>query len=635
MLYDEMSYENMCQTSQFSALKDTLEDLNLSHNKVTCIFDDWRHVFINLVNLDLSYNNIYNLKDIQFLSSTDIVRKINLSHNKIYEINFKFIEATLNSSTFKVDIDLNDNPLDCNCFLLEFNEFLRHKSRYPNHNFLKLNTDNLKCSKPKNLEGHLIKHVNAKSLVCDLDSKDGTTKRCPENCDCFLRPFDNFLVVNCSSNDMYNIPNLPTVARYEKIELDLSSNNLSRLPTAGEVDGYENVVKLLASNNNISFVDVSSFPSSLDVIDLTGNNLQGFDKQVLDHFNRTITEKRGTFQMFLSDNKWICDCTTIEFIAFTKSHFKSINDYNDMKCWNTGDFMPKVTTDIVCKTDKTLYIAGGLLMALSGLVIGFMAAFYYKYQQEIKVWMFAHNICLWWVTEEDLDKDKKYDAFISFSHKDEEFVGILIKKLEGEEGESPYKLCVHYRDWKVGEYISTQIATSVEESRRTIVVLSANFLESVWARNEFKTAHVAAVSEGRARVIVIIYGDIGDVDKLDPEMRAYLKTNTYVKWGDPWFWDKLKYALPHKNINRQSGHMTGVIVDDKLELIKQNSMISIPPLTTPPAEHAGKQFNGNIVSPQPNGHVGHNNHINQTYHGLNGHINGAFIINTNAKQSDV
>lgn len=638
MLYDKISYENMCQTSEFSYLKDTLEDLNLSNNKVACIFDDWRHIYTNLVNLDLSHNSIYNLKDIQFLSSTDIVRKVNLSHNKIYEIDFKFIENTLDTSTFKVDIDLNNNPLDCNCFLLAFNQFLKHKTNYKNHHFLKLKIDELSCTKPQNLAGRLIKDVDARSLVCDLDPKDATNKSCPEDCSCFVRPFDNFLVVNCTATDKFAIPSLPNVTRYERIELDISNNHLNRLPSAGEIKGYGNVVKLLASNNNISSVDVSSFPNSLNVIDLTGNNLQRFDKQVLAHFNRTATERTKHFQLLLSDNKWICDCSTTDFVAFTQSHFRSISDYKDMQCWNTGDFVAEITVDSICKVDKTLYIAGGLLLALSGLIIGLLAAFYYKYQQEIKVWMYAHNVFMWWVSEEDLDKDKKYDAFISYSHKDETFVEELMKRLEC--GENPYKLCLHFRDWKVGEYISTQIATSVEESRRTIVVLSKNFLESVWARNEFKTAHLNSVSEGRARVIVVIYGDIGDTEKLDPELKAYLKTNTYVKWGDPWFWNKLKYALPHKNVNpnntkRQSGHMNGVIVDDKLELIKQNSIISIPPLTTPPAEHAGKHFNGNIVSQQPNGHVGHNNHINQAFHGLNGHINGAFIINTNAKQSDV
>lgn len=632
MLYDEIPYENMCQQSQFAPLKDTLQDLNLSNNKVTCIYDDWRHIYTNLVNLDLSHNSISYLKEIQFLSNTETVRKVNLSNNKIYEINFKFIEATLNTSTFKVDIDLNNNPLDCNCFLLEFNHFIRNKLSYKNHNFLKLRIDNLSCSKPHSLEGRLVKDVEEKKLLCDLDAKDGSNKKCPENCNCFVRPFDKFLVVNCSDSGINNTPNLPNVIGYERIELDLSHNFLNQLPSAGEIEGYGNVVKLLASHNNISFVDVSSFPNSLTEIDLTGNKLQRLDKTVLAYLNRTIVEKNEAFQILLSNNEWVCDCTTTDFVAFTQSNHLSIPDYGYLVCENTKDLISKTKIDDICKTDKTLYIAGGILMALSGLIIGLMAAFYYKYQQEIKIWMYANGLFLSWLTEEDLDKDKKYDAFISYSHKDEPLVEKLLKKLEG--GDNPYKCCVHFRDWKVGEFISTQIANSVEDSRRTIVILSSNFLDSVWTRNEFKTAHVSALSEGRARVIVIIYGDIGDVEKLDPEMKAYLKTNTYMKWGDPMFWDRLKFALPHKTIhNRHSGHLNGVIVDDKLELIKQNSIIS--PLTTPPAEHAGKQFNDNIVSQQPNGHVGHNNHINQTFHGLNGHINGAFIINTNAKQSDV
>jgi len=206
-------------------------------------------------------------------------------------------------------------------------------------------------------------------------------------------------------------------------------------------------------------------------------------------------------------------------------------------------------------------IAISITLAIFGIVLGLLLALYYSYKTEIKIWLYSHNIT-WSITEESLDQDKKYDAFISFSHKDEELVSVhLVPGLEG--GSTPFKLCLHYRDWVVGDWIPAQIARSVDESRRTIIVLSQNFLDSVWGRMEFRTAYSSALNERRSRIIIILHGDVLTED-LDPELKAYLSMNTYIKWGDYWFWEKLRYALPHRS-DADKKIKTKIIVPDKLD----------------------------------------------------------------------
>lgn len=231
---------------------------------------------------------------------------------------------------------------------------------------------------------------------------------------------------------------------------------------------------------------------------------------------------------------------------------------------------------------------------------------------------------------------------------------------ELENGTIPYKLCVHERDWSPGLEISSkfilersidlqifyklstfyllnstaQISNSVNDAKRTIIVMSPNYLQSNWAQWEFRVAQSHAATEKRSRIIVILFGDIGDINKLEPDIRDYLKLNTYVKWGDKWFWEKLKYAMPHVKSSERVEKSKGLVktamkssVDDKLELIKPIS-VTPPQLTTPPAEKVANPLitSLNAKNTKQNG---------KTHNGYNGHINGAFVINTSSRQSDV
>ncbi|GIX70605.1 hypothetical protein CDAR_459771 [Caerostris darwini] len=159
----------------------------------------------------------------------------------------------------------------------------------------------------------------------------------------------------------------------------------------------------------------------------------------------------------------------------------------------------------------------------------------------VKVWLYSHGVT--WVKEKDIDKDKEFDAFISFSHMDQDFA--ILELIKGIEEKDPdIRLCLHYKHFLPGEFIQENIMRAVKCSKRTVLVLSRNFLESEWCLLEFKLAHVQALKDHVPRIIVIKLADLPKDDELPEEIRLYLRNTTYLTWGDKHFWNKLLYTLP-------------------------------------------------------------------------------------------
>ena len=52
----------------------------------------------------------------------------------------------------------------------------------------------------------------------------------------------------------------------------------------------------------------------------------------------------------------------------------------------------------------------------------------------------------------------------------------------------------------------------------------------------------------RSKVIVVLKGELPPKEKMPETLQKYIQTNTYLSWKDPWFWKKLRYALPHKGV---------------------------------------------------------------------------------------
>lgn len=526
-----------------------LELLDLSYNKIPMLCDDWiRFPGHNFNFLNLSHNDINSLTvdDLDIKNQKDFT--IDLSYNKITNVNLhdpfneNFEERFNGERRSSVVLFLNNNPIECDCGLYDFLRYL-DGSMMNVRDTLSIKTGPMKCFNSKMYENILLSELNSKSYKCIPPMEAiNHVEMCPNNCDKWIRPFDKTFIFNCSYRNLHQAPESLCSLRDENFvnELDLTGNRIKIIPNL-QYNGYNNLSRLTLSHNEISSISRNVLlHSTLEKLELDNNQLTRIAPDVIHKLKLSVKK------MKLGNNPWQCDCETRSLQMFVHMKNTTVEDEEHVVCKNFNKILTRLTIDELCPSNLELIVIASIFTAVLGLTFGLIATFYYRYQQEIKIWLYANNLCLWFVTEEVLDKDKPYDAFVSYSHKDEEFVvNELMEKLE--KGSRSFKLCVHFRDWLAGEWIPYQIARSIKDSRRTIVVVSPNFIASEWGKLEFRTAHKEALNEGRARIIVILYGDIGPIDKLEPDLQSYLTMNTYVQWGDPWFWNKLRYALPHKS----------------------------------------------------------------------------------------
>lgn len=153
--------------------------------------------------------------------------------------------------------------------------------------------------------------------------------------------------------------------------------------------------------------------------------------------------------------------------------------------------------------------------------------------------------------ESDFEDDGKlYDAFLSYSLMDENLVlGELAPRLEF--GSPKYKLFLPYRDSLAaengmfeGKGANEALLQGAQQSRRTIIVCSANFLQNEWQRLEWRSAHQQLFKDPRKTIIFVCLGDVEQRRDLDVEMRFAMKKSPCLKWGEKLFWKKLYFAMP-------------------------------------------------------------------------------------------
>ncbi|KAL6954066.1 hypothetical protein U1Q18_050947 [Sarracenia purpurea var. burkii] len=304
--------------------------------------------------------------------------------------------------------------------------------------YIRLSSDQVFCHEPINLKNISLQEVDVNELKCplsELSLKLG--KICPDNCSCFFRPEGNTIAVNCTAIGTDKFPELVPASHVFNVELLFAGNRLRSLDGLSNLLKMANVTRLSLSSNKLKSIDDVVLPRGLKILELDNNEISSLS-------NRTIgqlTSCENLTMITLHKNPWNCDCDARHFKNFIRNQYRKIPNKEDIRCKENGRSIISLTEEDLCYISFTVILTF-VSLGIFGLMSGAAVALYYIYQHEIKVWMFAHKICLWLVAEKELDKDKIYDAFVSFSHKDQEFVDKhLIPQLE-KSNDHNYKLCI-------------------------------------------------------------------------------------------------------------------------------------------------------------------------------------------------
>nr|QNL15304.1 toll-like receptor 3 [Littorina littorea] len=334
--------------------------------------------------------------------------------------------------------------------------------------------------------------------------------------------------------------------------LDLSVNDLGHLPNKTLLH-LVNLQELYLSVNGIGsfFLDLSHM-AKLQHLDLSKNQLRTIPKNTRDHLDRVAETYNVTINMTF--NPISCICQNIDFLEWVRESMVYFGSHSYYWCQQRDGSLIAMENifDRIKELEYTCTNFAGAFVGASAccVVVGtlLLGALAYRFRWKLRYLYYASRLGLKRSRQQQQERQQqfRYDAFVSFATEDQDFVmGELKSQLEDEQG---LQLCIHTRDFMPGQYIASNIVDSVQQSRRTLVVVSRALLDSDWCHYELQMALMESVHTGRDVLLFLLYQHV-PAHELPRDMLANLQATSYIEFPEEeddnrhLFWSRLGQAL--------------------------------------------------------------------------------------------
>ncbi|XP_046565365.1 toll-like receptor 4 [Haliotis rubra] len=289
------------------------------------------------------------------------------------------------------------------------------------------------------------------------------------------------------------------------------------------------------------------------MLDLSYNRFEAVPIRLRNQIDVIMMERKDKFHIRMRGTNLKCTCNTLDDLWWMLKPYIAIDDASDTTCslsdgteTSLGN-LNNLVLDLQEKCKTVIPVisgaATGLILFLSVVVGGVI----YRYRWKLR-YLYYTTRRKYRGYQKQIGEEEHfiYDAFVSYAEEDREFVvqdmqSILEKRFG-------LRLCIHQRDFMVGEPITANVVNAIQSSRKTIILLTPSFLESSWCEYEVHMAKFESIHSGRDIFCVVWLIDVPDTRRISRDVLDEIEHGTYIKYpaedvDREEFWQKIKAAI--------------------------------------------------------------------------------------------
>ena len=301
------------------------------------------------------------------------------------------------------------------------------------------------------------------------------TDKCPPECRCIDQPATSKFIIDCSAARLHNVPVVvpPLPRSYVKYAVNISGN--PELRTLTNRPYFSKTLEFDASNSGLESIDSDAMEqllSSATVVRLDGNRLARLP------LISSSAAELATTRFNVVNNPWQCSCDNRVTIGWLKSIESRLSDADKIICDSPSTMnnknLLKLTDDDLCADPVSQTMRIAIAASVSSFVVFLATAtIVYFTVRRFRCALFARFRLHPFDRDECIGEDMKYDVFLCCSEDDVRPHGNRILDLLESNG---YSVCFEPRDFTLGQLLSASVSHAIENSKRTVCLVSESFI---------------------------------------------------------------------------------------------------------------------------------------------------------------